>query len=798
MNTQIKISSERVFMRNFARLFILSHLRFFVNSFFLLFFSFFCGTLNAGSVPCLNPDHPMRLPTEVNGKLMPREIGCWFPRAWEAEEADGYKPFIDAIGNSTAFDLIAVSSRLVQTESDSPEAVRFQEDAARYAWEKYGIRMLPDAEIRLARKAFHRMHPGKSLCRLRMAETEQKAGEAASVILNDSELRDHYTHNYAYELLSVKPVKVWSYEKDAAGLVVPESVQDVTAEAQFLTEAQPGWCQFVFSPENSKKDRFLCAAAAFEYLYPDVHSEEALTFERHIFETLREVQVGGCVKDEWGMLPCHEAVPEKDHFWYSDAMAVRYAEETGGRNLADDCFLMHIAQAGSEKEAQRQAAIDAFNRMNLRQLLRFETQLYEITKTQWGRSAMPATHPTWHAYPNVQEFRKNSLFWWRHPRDFAQTDEYAPFACRTGTSKREGRVWYNEFYANTVKPYIYEEWTCTAAGGRMNIHPFCCTPNNPMRTKENFGILPILDAGVAAARARTRLLSFAADAPLFSPVAVVFGHYGCMNWARPEYGNLTESLNICDFFAQHGFPADFIPSSEIQGTTLAGTPCWTLDADGFLRYGAQSYRVIVFYAVTDSDRADFEALSALNAQGKTRILTLPGHVSAEVIAAQCEPLLAELNTLGTQTPWLREAHLEGDTNQHTHPGMNAFSRRLDGTLVWTRASREEPVGSAIHLENEEVVSNDGTCKFTVSTDAQGVFACRFSKDGKLETLTASGLTRFTTPNETEIRVENLETPADVSLWRDAQGQWQGIFQAAENDVPEALQRLPVNWRFLKR
>jgi len=752
------------------------------NFLFLLPFLFL--SLGA-SVPCVNPDHPMRLPVTFDGQLMPRELGCWFPQAWEATEPEGFKPFLDAMGTRTAYDQLAVSSRVTQNESISPEALRFQADAARYGAEKYGITILPDAEIRLSRKAFHAAHPDKSLWRIRFVELEQKAGESASIILNETELSDHYTHNYKYEVLGVRPIKVWSFVKTADGLVDPASLRDVTAEAEFQTEEKPGWCQFSFKAESAKEDRLLCVAAAFEYLYPDVYSREALDFEAKIFRAHAGMMAGGLVKDEWGFLPCYDGVPQKDHFWFSDAMCVAYQARTS-RNLVEDLFLMHLAQAG--RDAERIQAIDAFQQMNLCQLLKFEQQVYEISKENYGPNAMVATHPTWHCYPNLQEFRKNSLFWWRHPRDFAQTDEVTPFACRTGMSKREGKVWFNEYYATTIEPYFHEEWSCAAGGGRQNIHPFCCTPNNPLRTKENFGHLPILDAGLDAARAKTRLLSFKCAAPLFSPAAVVFGHWACMNWARAEYGNLTEALEICDFFAERGFPADLIPSSEINGKTMNGSDCWRLNERGFLQYGAQEYRLVVFYAETDSDRADFAKLEALNQGGKTRIVRVPGHITNEEIAKTFE---SERLAVGAQTPWEAVGTWGG---KHSRPAFQCFSRRLDGSFVWTNASNQNPAGEPIVLKDETVQSNDLARTFTISAEANGVLACRFDAKGALEMLTGAELKAFRTA-DFEL---NLTQPVDVVLWKDASGKWQGIFQAKENDLPEELAKLPVEWRFLQK
>ena len=779
-------------------------------------FAFFCCSLLISSlsvlaqepIPCLNPEHPMRIPATLDGKLLPREIGCWFPRDSEVEKTDGYRAFLDAVGQRTSFDLLAVSSRLVQTDSIQPENVKFHEDAARYALERYGILPLLDAEIRLSRRTFHETYPDKSQWNLRMAETEQPAGEDAVLILNETWLSDHYTHNYKYDVLGTKLIRVWSYEKDADGQVIPSSVQDVTAQAKCFTETgsygttqepptdgakpNPGWCKVVLAGKDAPKARFVTVAVAFEFLYPDLHSVEALNFERQIFAAHKDVPAGGCVKDEWGFPPCFEPTMKTDHFWFSDTMAAHYAETTRGRDLVDDLFQLFAPRQNGKDDRVRIA--DVMNRLNLEQLQHFEQQLYTMTKEQWGPTAMPATHPTWYPYPGTQEFRKNSLPWWRHARDFAQTDETTPFACRSGMSKREGHVWYNEFYNDAINPYQHEEWTCVLGGGKQNIHPFCCSKPE-LRTPENFATLPILDAGLDEARAKTRLLNLTADVPLYCPVGVVFGHFACMNWERPEFNTVGTALRICDFFAERGYPADLVPSSEASMKTLAGKPCWTLNSDGLLQYGSQAYHALLFYAETDSDRADFEALRKLNKTGKTRIVVVPGNASEEQIAALCQSVLEDtLVKLGTQTPWIHYKSPVGWNNQHTIPEMAGFARRLDGTLLWTNASLEASTGLPIALKNETVKSNDGTLVYIVSAQANGLLACRFDADGRLEMLTAAGLTQFCAGG---VDLE-LKAPVDIALWKDANGQWQGVFQAKENQLPEELRAFPAQWRFLQK
>ena len=39
--------------------------------------------------------------------------------------------------------------------------------------------------------------------------------------------------------------------------------------------------------------------------------------------------------------------------------------------------------------------------------------------------------------------------------------------------------------------------------------------------------------------------------------------------------------------------------------------------------------------------------------------------------------------------------------------------------------------------------------------------------------------------------------ADIALWRDAQGQWQGVLQGHTGPIPDALTRITKNWTRLR-
>lgn len=718
-----------------------------------------------GQAPLLNPDHPTRIPETVDGRLIPRELGCWFPRGYETEKPEGYKAFIDAIGEQASFDMIAVSNRLCPYESLSAEGIKFQKDAATYSWTKYGIKMLPDAEIRLSRKEFQRRYPKLLQEVLVLREGRQTAGNNLEISTSQSDRTDHYTHNYNYRVESVRLVRVWSYQKNPSGEIDSKSIRDITSEVTFSSKRSGNTVASItlISGESVPKERWICSAAAYSFLYPDLHSDEALAFEKEIFEAHKDLPAGGCVKDEWGFLPNYQGVPNNDEYYFSGTMAARYQKITG-RDLVNDAFLMFQPQWGKEKN--RVQAIDDFNKMNLERCLKFEYQLYELTKKIWGPNAFPATHPTWYCKPIAQEFKKNSLMWWRHPRDYAQTDEDAPYPCRTGTSKTNGHLWYNEYYSNKIEPYFIEHWSDLLSGGRVNIHPFCCQPNNPLRTDDNFATLPILDKGAERIRQKIRMLNFISDKPLYCPVALVFGHFGVMNWTRPEYNfMLTKALPLCQKFSLAGFPTDMIPSSQINEKNLAGDSCWKLNENGLLQYGIQPYKVIVYYAVTESDKADFDKLTALNKNGKTKIIT----------PDQIPEMIQYLKKEGTpeQSPWRERPHMTG------------FARLVDGTCIWAAASLEEPVG-------KDLIINDSA--LGVRAKAHGVLACRFDDNGKLVALAASELEYFS-GGGVDWKISGKDRP-DLALWKDPSGNWKGILQAKKNDISKELQKITNDWRWL--
>jgi len=94
----------------------------------------------------------IRLP----GHLMP-ELGCWF---WSEDELkpDGYKDFLEAASTHSPFGVLTTSFRIPEREITE---TRFHDQiklASEYARDK-GILLVPDLDVRLARRAFQARYP---------------------------------------------------------------------------------------------------------------------------------------------------------------------------------------------------------------------------------------------------------------------------------------------------------------------------------------------------------------------------------------------------------------------------------------------------------------------------------------------------------------------------------------------------------------------------------------------------------------------------------------------------------------
>ena len=419
-----------------------------------------------------------------------------------------------------------------------------------------------------------------------------------------------------------------------------------------------------------------------------------------------------------------------------------------------------------------------------------EQDFYSAVKEVFGATAMVATHPTWWPYPDKHEFMKNGLHWWVAKRDWAQTDELTPFAVRTALSKKwESPLWYNMFYSSKKSDYEKSVWSHALAGGRINYHPLYPREGTLL---ENSAML--LQGDLMKAESRVRLLNYIVKSPLDCPVAVVFGHASAMNWAGSAYDDV--GMEIANALWQAGYPADLIPSSEIENNNLR------INDQGFIQYGSQHYPAVVLYH-PEFSRPSLGKFFQKASQGKTMLYQtgnwtqdfegnsvdgsslLPKSLSLFndpklLINAVCQNLQAQ--KIEPQTP--ATALLEGFESKSASPSTEGFSRLIDGTVVFIAGTKNiagDPIQKTFPIQNK-----------TITIDAVGVAAVHLDTDGKLDALAAGSLKRLRI-DDFELKMPN---PADMALWKDKNGNFHGVMQDFTGSIPESLLKITTDWQNL--
>ena len=711
-------------------------------------------------------------------------IGCWF---WTAEEfePEGYKRFLDLHAEHAAFSLLTTSFRH-PLEITTPEAHAQVKAAVEYAQER-GMGLVLDLDVRLARQAYLERYPDEMQELVRLREVPMAGPNSTEVFVESRRLMDHYTFRApSYFTLSSRLLRVYAYTATEDG-IDPETVEDITAQCIVLEESPAGVRVVV---PGGEEGRTACVMAAMRLFTPAVFAPHLLEFEHELLEQYADVPLAGVCKDEWGFPGRFSPTP--DELWFSTFMAEAYEARRPGHDLIRDLLLMSKGERG--REGEQSAAINHYMEMNWQRNAEIETDFYHAVKEVFGEDAMVGTHPTWYAFPSPEEVFKNGLSWWASKRDLAQTDEATPFAARTALAKKwHSPLWVNMYYDRSITPYEEDIWRHALGGGRMNFHPLFPVADAELTTS-------LLSSELLIADARIRLLNFISTAPLDCPVAVIFGHPHALNWSGDGLGDV--GLEVTNALWEAGYYADLIPSSEVAEGALH------IDAVGCIAYGPQRYAAAVLYQPQYERSALAAFFHEAAEHGQTTLhrvgdwtrdfdgnafdgnAALPDAMVAGNAAAIAESIIAQLEAAGVspQTP----SNMRGAAGYPASmmPEPSGQARLLDGTVILA-SGRDAVMGDPI----QTTLDVDG---HTVQFDAIGVAAVRLDDDGQLVAMAAGGLRAF---DGGGLSIQ-LDERADIALWRNADGQWQGVLQegvlqGAHGPLPSALSAITADWTRLR-
>jgi hypothetical protein len=488
-------------------------------------------------------------------------LPCIVQGVWQDEDftSERCRHVLDVWAKHSPYDLIVMTTRARKelTDDDVYEQVK---KAAAYARQR-GMRMAMNLDVRLARSAFHKRYPDEMQEVIRLAEMPLADSGTVPVSVSPLALGDHMTGGTTpYISLAGRVARVYRYRKGPEG-IEPDSVADITRECRVL-KVEPGELKVAVPCGPETKGCHACVLAAFAHFTPDVFAPHLLPFLDELVRKYRDTGLAGATIDEWGFPPSYGSLAGND-LWYSQSYERAYAQRTGGRDLVRDCLLMCFDERG--RHGERVAAVNRYLELNRLRNGEIEDHYYRVVKDVFGPRSLVGLHATWWPDVSTREFKKNGLDWWIATRDLAQTDESTPWCCRTSLAKKWGSaVCYNEYYNTALPPYLREVWSDALAGGRVTYHPRYPRPAND--NDPDLGQTYLLRGPLMRAECRIRLLNFIAKTPADCPVAVIFGHACAMNWAGPAHGQA--GVKLAERFRAAGFPADLIPSSEIDGKAL--------------------------------------------------------------------------------------------------------------------------------------------------------------------------------------------------------------------------------------
>lgn len=718
---------------------------------------------------------------QMHNEVMP-VIGVW---VWGADDLkpDGFKKAIDMAAMNSPFNLIVPFLRFPNKEVVDEEIYRQVELAANYAIKK-GIGLVPDLDLRSARRAFMEKYPGEQQEMLRLKEVALNGDITTTTITAIKDLNDHYSGGMIpkYNPLESSLLRVYAYTKTIEG-IDPTSIIDITQHC--LVTCPSVDSVMITIPAVVEKSTHACAMVSFTLFYPDIFAPHLMQFQREILDLYDDLPLSGACKDEWGFPPYYPRFYNEGYsdFWYSPHRAKAYSEITGGRELLSDCLLMAFPMKG--KGPERETVINHFCEMSFQRNSELECDFYKAVKKVFGADAAVMVHPTWWPYPDQQEFRKNGLDWWASKRDWAQTDETVPVGVRTSLCKKwNSSVWYNMYYTARLHDQV---WGSALGGGRINY----------------LGFQSLFDREIMRAETRIRLLNYISNSPLECPVAVIFGHAAAMNWAGNGFDDV--GMSLVDSLWHAGYPCDLIPSSEIENGSLR------TDENGAILYGPQKYAAVVLYH-PEFEKESTSLFFKKAATGSTALFKIGNwtryfngkKVNDEYLLPKEIVQISDISTaLQNVIEVLKERKIKSqapattllDTTfyklrDHHHtsffPPNTGVSRLIDGThlfLAGTDQVSGDPIRKDTLIHNHHIY-----------IDAVGVVGLRLDDEGKLDALAASDLIHFQGGGLT-IKLDNR---MDIALWKDQEEKWVGVIQAEKKgEIPDELTKITDRWTWSK-
>ena len=266
----------------------------------LICFFLLCSGINNAQVKYLDYQKfdPNKPSTRLSSQFMP-VFGVSHIRENEFS-TENYKQQIDEANEKTPYNFLIPFMRFPNHDINEQVVHDYLKRAAEYAYQKGGVQLVPDLDVRNGRRAFQKKYPDELQKMLRILEVKLSGANATEIMISSLDLEDHMTGGHHYYPQEGKVLRVYAYQK-VDGSINPGILQDITSNCEIIFTSGDS-VKVKLPAQNKLRSEITHASVmvAFTHLYPDIFGPHLMQFQREIIEQYKDTRIIGVCKDEWG------------------------------------------------------------------------------------------------------------------------------------------------------------------------------------------------------------------------------------------------------------------------------------------------------------------------------------------------------------------------------------------------------------------------------------------------------------------------------------------------------------------
>lgn len=412
---------------------------------------------------------------------------------------------------------------------------------------------------------------------------------------------------FASNHYSAEVVDARSYFKEK-DLIDENSVTAASAICKRINNKQVEVCVSAEKGAN----RYAYVAVCSYVNFPDFSSRNFYKFFTDLIERYSDIPLDGVALDEFS-LPVHPDFNFTNRTYndwdrcrlYGVSMSKAYEKKYNSK-FFDDVFDSYYLPPDNKK---RISAINRYFEFIRSMVTEYETMVYDLTKKYFGKDAFVGVHPTWFAIEevdNTPEVWKNGIDWWDVKRDYGFTDEIMLYPVRTGLAhKASANIFYNMWYSEATLDYrtfFPEMWRNVRYGGRtISLSYECIYEKHLLVQLREPGILE----QISDIEQEISLIDKEQTAPVRSDILIVTGIEAACNilanmvansYWDTERGNFKDSFKLARDVFNLGYNCDLVGNYEIYNGNIY------INDRGYVQYGNQEYKFIIFHALQFSKK----------------------------------------------------------------------------------------------------------------------------------------------------------------------------------------------------